>query len=65
MRQNLHLIDALPAHNVSEDAQARERLLAAAGKDQAPALLHSGQVVHEAAAINAFLVQAASDIAGD
>lgn len=61
-RDNLHLGPVLPAANASEDATARRDLAEAAGKDQAPCLIHDGETLHEAAAIIRFLVQAASDL---
>jgi len=50
-RDNLHLADALPVKNVSEDAAARSALVERAGKDQAPALVAGGRVVQDSKAI--------------
>jgi len=61
-RENLHLEAALPLRNVSDDAAARDELTKLAGKDQAPALACSGEVMHEAADIINLLVGKASDI---
>ena len=61
-RENLHLEATLPLRNVSEDAAARDELTKLAGKDQAPALACSGEVMHEAADIINLLVNKASDI---
>jgi hypothetical protein len=61
-RDNLHLQDSLPLMNVSEDSGARDELVKLAGKDQAPALVCGEKVMHEAADISRFLVNAASDI---
>lgn len=61
-RDNLHLEKALPAKNVSEDSAARAELTKLAGKDQAPALVCSGEVLHEAADITSFLVSKAGDL---
>jgi hypothetical protein len=61
-RDNLHLQEALPVKNVSDDASARETLVKLAGKDQAPALLLGDKVMHEAADIIAHLVGATNDV---
>jgi hypothetical protein len=61
-RDNLHLQEALPLSNVDEDGSARDELVKLAGKDQAPALVCDGKVMHEAADISRFLVGAATDI---
>ncbi len=45
--------------NVTEDAAAKAELTKLAGKDQAPALVCSGEVMHEAADITNFLVSKA------
>jgi hypothetical protein len=54
-RNNLHLGDALPIRNVSNDADALAALVAAGGKGQAPALLADGKVMYESADIAAYL----------
>ena len=61
-RDNLHLEKTLTVKNVSEDASARSELTKLAGKDQAPALVCSGEVIHEAADITNFLVSKAGDL---
>ena len=61
-RDNLHLQDALPVSNVSEDASARETLVKLAGKDQAPCLVAGDRVIQESADIIAHLVGAATDL---
>lgn len=61
-RDNLHLQEGLPLSNVSEDSSARDELVKLAGSDQAPALLCDGKVMHEAADISRFLVNAATDL---
>lgn len=60
-RTNLGLEGSLPMVNVSRDPAAGERLAAAGGKNQAPALVHGGTVLYESKDINAFLVQHAAD----
>jgi len=62
IRDNLHLEKTLPVKNVSENASARSELTKLAGKDQAPALVCSGEVIHEAADITNFLVSKAGDL---
>lgn len=61
-RDNLHLQEGLPLSNVSEDSNARAELVKLAGSDQAPALVYDGKVMHEAADISRFLVNAATDL---
>ncbi len=56
-RDNLHLSDALPVVNVSEDARALEELRERAGKDQAPALVTGEGVIQESADIIAYMVE--------
>jgi len=50
-RQNLHLEDAIPIANVTEDANAKAELEKTAGKTQAPCLIHDGQPMFESAEI--------------
>ncbi|MCB9689761.1 MAG: redoxin domain-containing protein [Alphaproteobacteria bacterium] len=61
VRTNLGLEASLPMTNVTSDPAAGERLAAAGGKNQAPALLHDGTVLYESKDINAFLVERAAD----
>ncbi|MCZ6832889.1 MAG: hypothetical protein O7F11_04005, partial [Acidobacteria bacterium] len=62
IRDNLHLESSLSVKNISEDASAKTELTKLAGKDQAPALVCSGEVIHEAADITNFLVSKAGDL---
>ncbi len=50
-RTNLHLEDAIPVVNVSEDAAAKDELEKLAGKSQAPCLIHDGKPMFESADI--------------
>ncbi|MCB9672752.1 MAG: redoxin domain-containing protein [Alphaproteobacteria bacterium] len=61
VRTNLGLEASLPMTNVTRDPAQGERLAAAGGKNQAPALLHDGTVLYESKDINAFLVERAAD----
>jgi len=61
-RENLHLAASLPLRNISEDAAAKAELTKLAGKDQAPALAVSGEIMHEAADIINYLATKASDL---
>ena len=58
VRDNLHLQNTLTMKNVSEDAAARDELIALTGKDQAPCLVVGGKPLHEAADIIRYLVEA-------
>jgi hypothetical protein len=62
-RDNLHLQERLPIQNVTDDAEARSRLVALAGKDQAPCLVTGGKPLHESADIIRYLVRTSTDIA--
>lgn len=62
IRDNLHLGNTLAVKNVSEDAAAKAELIKLAGKDQSPALVCSGEVIHEAADITNFLVSKAGNL---
>lgn len=55
-RDNLHLGDALPVRNVSEDPSAMEALRTLAGKETAPCLIADGRAMHESKEIIAYLV---------
>jgi glutaredoxin-related protein len=61
-RDNLHLQQALPVQNVTEDPAAREQLKQLAGKDQAPCLVVGDKAMFESADIISHLVSRASDI---
>ena len=61
-RDNLHLQDALPTRNVTEDAGARDALVKLAGKDLAPALAQGGKAQHEAVDIIRTMVDAAAPL---
>ncbi len=50
-RTNLHLADAIPVVNITEDAAAKAELEGLAGKTQAPCLMHEGQPMFESADI--------------
>jgi hypothetical protein len=63
VRDNLHLQDTLPLKNVSDDAAARDELIALAGKDQVPCLVVGGKPLHESADIVRHLAQATTDLA--
>lgn len=62
-RDNLHLAD-VPVRNISEDDSAREALVKATGKDQAPCLVHGGQAIQDSAEIIKFMTGAATDLPG-
>jgi hypothetical protein len=64
VRDNLHLQDRLPLKNVSEDAAARDELVALAGKDQAPCLVAGGKPIQESADIISHLAEAATGLTG-
>ena len=57
MRRNLHLDDALPVTNISEDLEARAALEKAAGKSQAPCLRVGDTYLYESADIIGHLVK--------
>jgi hypothetical protein len=57
-RDNLGLSERIPVRNVSEDASAREALVRASGREQAPCLVIGGEVIQESADIVARLVEA-------
>ncbi|MCP3981798.1 MAG: redoxin domain-containing protein [bacterium] len=61
-RDNLHLADALPVKNVTDDATARDALVKLAGKDQAPCLIVGGKPVQDTDAIVQFLVTNSTDL---
>jgi len=63
-RQNLHLESALTLRNVSDEPAARDELVKAAGKDQAPCLVLRGKPMHENTEIISHLVSCATDIPG-
>jgi hypothetical protein len=63
-RDNLHLQEALPVSNVSEESGALDELVKLAGKDQAPCLVAGGKVIQESADIVAHLVGASTDLPG-
>jgi glutaredoxin-related protein len=64
VRDNLHLREKLAIKNVSDDAAARDELIALAGKDQAPCLVVGGKPLHESADIIRHLVESTTDLAG-
>jgi len=59
-RTNLHLEDRIPVRNVTRDSDARARLVQLGGKDQAPALVHGGDVRYESQDIIAWMVERAA-----
>lgn len=61
-RDNLHLGDALPVRNVTEDASALEALRSLSGKETAPCLMVGGQAMHESKEIIGFLVSHAAPL---
>jgi hypothetical protein len=63
-RDNLHLAGKLPVKNVTDDPAAREALVKAAGKEQAPCLVHGTTAIHETPEIIRFMVTSATDLAG-
>lgn len=56
-RRNLHLEQALPVRNVSQDRDALEQLERLGGKSQAPALAIGDQVMYESADIAGYLAK--------
>jgi len=59
-RDNLHLADALPVRNVSEEPDARSELQRLSGGEQAPCLVIGGSPLLESADIIRKLVEAGS-----
>ena len=62
--RNLHLEDAVPVYNVTEDAARREELESLAGTHQAPCLVVGNKPMHEAADIVRYLAGRATDLGG-
>lgn len=54
-RDNLHLGDALPVRNVTEDPSALEDLKALTGRETAPCMVADGRPMHESKEIIAYL----------
>ena len=63
-RDNLHLQDAMPVHNVSDDEAALAGLKELTGKEQAPCLVVGGEAIQESADIVKHLVSRATNIPG-
>jgi len=63
-RDNLHLQDALPVRNVTDDPAAMAALKEATGKEQAPCLIVNGEALLESADIIKHLVTRTTDIPG-
>ena len=63
-RENLHLEDALPVRNVTEDAAAMARLRELTGKEQAPCLVIGDTPLLESADIIKHLVSRATNLPG-
>jgi hypothetical protein len=61
-RDNLHLSERVAVKNVSEDAAAREALVKASGKEQAPCLMIGGETIQESAEIVARLLEATAPV---
>ena len=61
-RDNLHLAGSVEVKNVTEDAKAKKRLVAAGGKDQAPCLVVGDQAFYESAEIIQQLAEAAAPV---
>jgi glutaredoxin-related protein len=55
--ENLHLLGRIAVCNVSEDATAREALIRASGREQAPCLVIGGETILESADIVARLLE--------
>jgi glutaredoxin-related protein len=62
VRDNLHLQDAIPLRNVTDDAKAKDDLVRISGKDQAPCLVVDGKAVQESDDIVRHLVSGATDL---
>ena len=63
-RDNLHLQEALPVRNVTEDDDAMARLQELTGKQQAPCLVVGDKPLLESAEIIAHLVSRVTDLPG-
>ena len=59
---NLHLSEGVAVCNVSEDAAAREALVKASGKEQAPCLVIGGETIQESADIVTRLLEATAPL---
>lgn len=62
VRENLHLQNEIPLHNVTDDSAARDDLVKLAGKDQAPCLILDGKPMHEADDIVSYLTSTCAQL---
>jgi glutaredoxin-related protein len=60
--ENLHLVGRIAVCNVSDDATAREALIRASGREQAPCLVIGGETIQESADIVARLLKATAPV---